>query len=128
MTTIAQPALAQTKCTNSTCGVVQRVELVEQKGKGTGLGAVAGGVAGGVLGHQIGSGRGNTAATIVGAGAGAYAGHKVEQSAKSTRQWNVAIRLDNGQTRTFSYSQQPTAREGERVRLVENGRRLAPVQ
>jgi outer membrane lipoprotein SlyB len=126
--TAAGPAFAQAKCTNSTCGVVQRIEVVEQKGQGSGLGLVAGGVVGGVLGHQIGSGRGNTAATIVGAGAGAYAGNQIEKNAKKTSYWSVAIRLDSGQTRTFQYSQQPAVREGERVRLIEDGRRLALVE
>jgi outer membrane lipoprotein SlyB len=65
-----------------TCGVVESIRYVVQKGEGSGVGAIAGGVLGGVLGHQIGSGRGNTAATIVGAGAGAYAGNEVEKNAK----------------------------------------------
>ena len=52
----------------TTCGVVQSIRYVEKKGEGSGAGLVAGGIVGGVLGHQIGSGRGNTAATIVGAG------------------------------------------------------------
>ena len=119
-------ALAQT-CTGTTCGVVQSVQRIEQKGQGSGLGMVAGGVVGGVLGHQIGSGRGNTAATIIGAGAGAYAGNEVEKSHKTKSYWNVAIRMDNGQTRTFQYSAQPAVNQGERVRLVDGGRRLALV-
>ena len=104
---------------------MQHVQYVEQKGRGSGLGIVAGGVVGGVLGHQIGSGRGNTAATILGAVAGAYAGNEVEKNAKKSRYWNVTIRMDSGQTRTFTYSNQPSVHEGERVRLVDNGRRLA---
>src|SRR5258706_7810790 len=52
------------------CGVVQSMRLVEQQGQSSGVGMVAGGVLGGVLGHQIGSGRGNTVATIAGAGVG----------------------------------------------------------
>jgi outer membrane lipoprotein SlyB len=121
-------AAAQSKCTSATCGVVQHVQYVEQKGQGSGLGIVAGGVVGGVLGHQIGSGRGNTAATILGAGAGAYAGNEVEKNAKKSRYWNVTIRMDSGQTRTFTYSNQPSVHEGERVRLIDNGRRLALLQ
>jgi outer membrane lipoprotein SlyB len=121
------PALAQTRCTSTTCGVVDRVDLVEKKGQGSGLGLVAGGVVGGVLGHQIGSGRGNTAATIVGAGAGAYAGHEIEKNAKRSSYWSVAIRMDNGQTRNFTYTNQPSVHEGERVRLIDGGRRLARV-
>src|SRR5438105_3132155 len=97
-------AIAQSKCTSSTCGVVDRVELVEKKGQGSGLGLIAGGVVGGVLGHQIGSGRGNTAATILGAGAGAYAGNEIEKNSKKSSYWAVAIHMDNGQTRNFTYT------------------------
>jgi uncharacterized protein YcfJ len=43
-------------------------------GAGTALGAVAGGV----VGHQVGSGRGNTAATVGGALLGGLLGHNVE--------------------------------------------------
>jgi len=125
--TASAPAIGQTKCTSTTCGVVDRVELVEKKGQGSGLGMIAGGVVGGVLGHQIGSGRGNTAATILGAGAGAYAGNEVEKNAKRTSYWAVAIRVDNGQTRNFTYTHQPPVHEGERVRLIDGGRRLSRV-
>jgi len=121
----ATGAGAQPACTD--CGVVQSIRQVEQAGQASGVGMVAGGVVGGVLGHQIGSGRGNTAATIAGAGVGAYAGHQVEKNAKKTSSWSVAIRMDSGQTRTFSYSAKPAVREGERVKLVDGGRRLALV-
>jgi outer membrane lipoprotein SlyB len=116
-------AAAQATCGD--CGVVQSIRAVEQKGEGSGVGLVAGGVVGGVLGHQIGSGRGNTVATIAGAGAGAYAGHQVEKNVKKKTTWNVAIRMDSGQVRTFTYSNPPTVREGERVKLVDGGKRLA---
>ena len=111
----------------SDCGVVQSVRAVEQKGQSSGAGAVIGGVAGGVLGHQIGSGRGNTVATIAGVGVGALAGNEVEKQAKKTTSWNVVIRMDNGATRSFNYSAEPSVREGDRVKLVDNGRRLALV-
>ena len=118
---------AVAQCTGSTCGVVQHVQYVEQKGEGSGLGMIAGGVAGGVLGHQIGSGRGNTAATILGAGAGAYAGHQVEKNVKKKTYWAVAIRLDNGTVRNLTYTNQPPVHEGERVRLINGGKSLARV-
>jgi len=35
--------------------------------------------------------------------------------------------MDNGQNRTFTYSSQPAVHQGERVRLVDGGRRLALV-
>lgn len=122
------PALGQTgKCTSNTCGVVENVQRVEQKGSGSGVGLVAGGVVGGVLGHQIGSGRGNTAATIIGAGAGAYAGNEIEKNRNIKSQWTVAIRMDSGKHRSLSYSNPPSVRQGERVMLVDGGRRLALV-
>lgn len=120
---VAFAPAAWTACQD--CGVVKSISYVEEKGQGSGLGAITGGVVGGVLGHQIGSGRGNTVATVAGAGAGAYAGHQVEKSAKSKKYWSVAIRMDDGVTRTFTYSQKPTVNEGERVKLVDGGKRLA---
>jgi len=110
-------------CTD--CAVVQSVRAVQQQGEASGVGAVAGGVIGGVLGHQIGSGRGNTVATIAGAGAGAYAGHQIEKNQNTKTSWNVTLRMDDGRTRTFTYTAQPTVREGDRVRLVDGGKRLA---
>jgi outer membrane lipoprotein SlyB len=119
---LAQSAPAGT-CTN--CGQVQSVRLVEEKGKTSGVGLVAGGVLGGVLGHQIGSGRGNTVATVAGAAGGAYVGNKVEQNRNAKSYWSVTLRMDAGNTRTFTYSNQPTVREGDRVKLVDGGKRLA---
>jgi len=118
----ANGAIAQT-CND--CGTVQSMRYVEEKGQGSGLGAVAGGVVGGVLGHQIGSGRGNTVATIAGAGVGAYAGNEVEKNRKTKSYWAVTLRMDNGATRNFTYTNKPAVREGERVKLVDGGRRLA---
>jgi outer membrane lipoprotein SlyB len=118
-------AAAQTTCGD--CGVVQSLRYVEEKGQGSGVGMVAGGVLGGVLGHQIGSGRGNTVATIAGAGVGAYAGNEVEKNQKKKTYWAVTLRMDNGTTRNFTYSSKPSVNEGERVKLVDGGRRLALV-
>jgi outer membrane lipoprotein SlyB len=109
------------------CGVVQGVRHVETRGKASGVGAVAGGVLGGVLGHQIGSGRGNTAATIAGAGAGAYAGHQIEKNRNRKSYWAVAVRMDDGNTRTFTFGNKPAFREGDRVKTVDGGKRLALV-
>jgi outer membrane lipoprotein SlyB len=109
----------------SDCGVVESIRYVEQQGQASGVGAVAGGVLGGVLGHQIGSGRGNTVATIAGAGAGAYAGHQVEKNRNRKSYWTVALRMDDGRTRSFTYGAKPAVHEGERVKLVDGGKRLA---
>ncbi len=117
-------ALAQTTCSND-CGVVQTVRFVEQKGQSSGLGMVAGGVVGGVIGHQIGGGRGNTVATIAGAAGGAYVGNEVEKKKNTTGYWAVTIKMDAGNVRTFTYSNQPTVHENDRVKLVDGGKRLA---
>ena len=107
------------------CGVVQSVNTTKQQGQASGVGIVAGGVLGGVLGHQIGSGRGNTVATIAGAGLGAVAGNQVEKNVNTKTSWNVSIRMDNGTLRTFYYSTAPTVVAGDRVKLVDGGKRLA---
>lgn len=125
---VASTAHAQAskpKCTD--CGVIQSMRYVEEKGQGSGVGAVTGGVIGGVVGHQFGSGRGNTAATIVGAGAGAYAGHQVEKEVKKKKYWSVSVRMDDGTVRHLTYSERPPANEGERVKLLDGGRRMALV-
>ena len=121
------PVVFAQSATCADCGRVQAVRFVEEKGKTSGVGAVAGGVLGGVVGHQIGSGRGNTVATIAGAAGGAYVGNKVEQNRNTKGHWEVTLKMDAGNTRTFTYSSQPTVKEGERVKLVDGGKRLALV-
>ena len=102
------------------CGVVVDTRTVKKEGEASGAGAVVGGVLGGVLGHQIGSGRGNTAATVVGAGAGAYAGHQVEKNQKSTTQYQVIVKMDDGgDTRTFTFTNPSSYRVGDKIRIVD---------
>jgi len=101
------------------CGTVTDVKTIKKEGEGSGVGAVAGGVLGGVLGHQIGSGRGNTAATVVGAGAGAYAGHQVEKNQKSTTSYQVVVKMDEGNARTFTFSNPTSYKAGDKVKVVD---------
>lgn len=82
-------------------------------------GTVIGGIAGGVLGHQLGSGRGNTAATVAGAAGGAYAGHQVEKSKKSTTQYVVHVKLEDGKDRTFTFSDPTSYKVGDKVKIVD---------
>ena len=119
---IAAATPAQTSC--PTCGVVDSVRFVEEGGKASGVGMVAGGVLGGVIGHQIGSGRGNTVATIAGAAGGAYVGNEVEKNRNKKGKYEVRVKLDNGKFQTLSMTDPPPAREGERVKIVD-GNRLA---
>ncbi len=119
----AEPARAAPKiCQN--CGSVVAIDVVKHKGEGSGLGAVGGAVIGGVLGNQIGDGSGRRVATVAGAAGGAYAGHQIEKHVKSTQSYNVAVRLDDGTSRTFSYEAEPAFRVGDKVKVVE-GRLVA---
>lgn len=111
-------ARASNSC--ATCGVIAAVNLVEQKGEGSYLGMVGGGVVGALLGSQVGRGNGKTAAELAGAAGGAYAGNEIEGRAKTTRHYDVVVRLENGSSQTFTYAAQPGFGVGTRVR-VENG-------
>ena len=104
-------------CAN--CGTVRAINVIEQKGEGSGLGAVAGGVVGGVLGSQVGRGSGRKIATVAGAAGGAYAGHEAEKYLKSSKRYDVAVRMENGSSRTFSYDKEPAFRIGEKVKVVK---------
>src|SRR5687768_2679369 len=88
----AEQPMANQVCTD--CGVVVSVRLVEQKGEGTGLGAVVGGVAGAVVGHNIADGR--DLGTVVGAAGGAIAGHQIERHARTTKHYEVRVRMTDG--------------------------------
>lgn len=110
---------ASAACTD--CGVVADVRLVEREGKASGVGAVAGGVGGALIGNQFGKGGGRTAMTVAGAAGGAYAGHQVEKSVKKTKAWEVAVEMDDGKKRNFSYKAEPAFRKGDKVR-VRDGR------
>ena len=101
------------------CGTVTDVKTIKKEGEGSGVGAVAGGVLGGVLGHQIGSGRGNTAATVAGAAGGAYVGHQVEKNQKSTTSYQVIIKMEDGKSRTFNFSNPTSYKVGDKVKIVD---------
>jgi outer membrane lipoprotein SlyB len=101
------------------CGTVTSVNTVAKEGEGSGVGAVLGGVAGGVLGHQIGSGRGNTAATVVGAAGGAYAGNQIEKNRKTTTHYVVHVKLEDGTNRSFTFSNPTSYRAGDKVKIVD---------
>lgn len=103
----------------ASCGTVEAVNVIEQQGEGSGLGAVAGGVAGALLGNQIGGGSGRKIATVAGAAGGAYAGHQIEKHVKTTKRYDVVVRMDAGGVRHFSYDAEPAFGPGEKVRVVD---------
>ncbi len=104
----------------ATCGVVEAINLVEVKGEGSYLGKIAGGVAGVLLGSQIGDGGTKTVAQVAGAAGGAYVGNEIEKRAKTTKHYEVQVRLENGGTQTITYAAQPSFAVGARVK-VANG-------
>ncbi|MCE9640810.1 MAG: glycine zipper 2TM domain-containing protein [Betaproteobacteria bacterium] len=112
-----QPPAAQPLCT--TCGMVDSIRTTEKPGEGSAVGLIAGGVLGGLLGHQVGQGRGNTAATIVGAAGGAYAGHQIEKNVKKVLRYDVSVRMDDGNMRSVSYDVEPGFRTGDKVRFID---------
>ena len=116
-TSLMAANVAFAACNN--CGVVTDMKTVTVKGEGTGLGAVAGGVLGGVLGHQVGGGRGKDVATVAGAAGGAYAGHQVEKNAKSKTQYQVIVKLETGETRTFTYNAASAYKVGDKIKIVD---------
>lgn len=100
-------------------GVVESiVQGQAQSGNATG-GAIAGAVIGGLLGNQVGGGRGQTAATVVGAGAGAVAGNQI--ASRQTIVWQIGVRYDDGSRATIEQTSAPALRIGDRVRVSENG-------
>lgn len=108
---------AEVKKECADCGVVVAVKLVEQKGEGTGLGAVVGGVAGAVVGHEIGNGR--DVGTAIGAVGGAVAGHQIERHARTTKHYEVQVRMPDGKLRSVKYATRPAWKSGDKVKLQE---------
>ena len=104
-------------CTN--CGVITAIRTVEQAGEGTGLGAIAGGVAGALLGSQVGAGRGKDVATIAGAVGGGYAGHQIEKKVKTTKHYEITVRMDDGSHRTLTQEAEPAYAIGEKVKIID---------
>ena len=100
------------------CGVVESVNLVEQKGEGSGLGAVAGGVAGALVGNQIGNGNGRTIATIAGIAGGAYAGNEIEKNVKKTAHYSIKVKMNDGSFRTVQQKTDPGLVVGDKVKIV----------
>jgi outer membrane lipoprotein SlyB len=87
------------------CGTVEAVSTIQEKGEGTGMGAVAGGVLGGVVGNQVGGGNGKTAMTVIGALGGGLAGHEVEKRVRSETRYDIRVRMEDGSTRVFRQAQ-----------------------
>src|SRR5205085_2576717 len=86
-------------------GYVRNITQLDTTRRTSGTGAILGAVVGGALGNQVGQGTGRAAATGAGAIAGAVIGNRVEQNRQAAGQtyYQVDVRLDSGDTRTFDY-------------------------
>jgi outer membrane lipoprotein SlyB len=113
---VAPVAVAAARCAE--CGFVQSIREIETKGEGSGIGVVGGAVAGGVVGNQFGHGNGNKIMTVVGAVGGAVAGNEIEKRVRSTKSYEITVRMEDGSNRVVHQATAPTWREGDKVKLV----------
>ena len=110
------PAPVAARCAE--CGVVESVNMIERKGEGTGLGAVGGAVVGGIVGHEVGGGRGKDVATVAGAVGGGLLGNQIEKKVKSTKVYEITVRLEDGTTRVVTEANPPAWRPGDKVKVI----------
>lgn len=113
--TAKTPAPQKSASVCTTCGTVESVTPVTQKGEGTGVGAVGGAVVGGLIGSQIGGGKGKDAMTAIGVVGGGIAGHEIEKRQRATTTYQVKVRMDDGSTRTVTQQSAPAV--GAKVTL-----------
>lgn len=104
---------------SSTYGTIDSIQIMQARG-GSGVGAVTGGLIGGLLGNQVGSGSGRTAATVAGAVGGAVVGNNVENNRNAGKEeYQISVRMDNGDTRIIQQDSVYDLRVGNRVRLID---------
>jgi outer membrane lipoprotein SlyB len=113
------PARTPVAAVCTQCGIVQSVNEVQDKGEGSGVGVVGGAVVGGALGNQVGHGDGRKLATVVGAVGGAVLGNEIERRVKSTKSYEVTVRFDDGTSRMMAFTDEPTWRPGDKVKVVD---------
>lgn len=103
----------------NSCGRVESVHAVQTQQKPSGLGIAAGAIVGGLLGNQVGGGNGRSVATVAGAVGGGFAGNEVERRTRTAQTYEVRVRMENGNVRTFPYNERPEWSSGDRVRVVD---------
>jgi outer membrane lipoprotein SlyB len=102
-------------------GVIDSIQVVQGENRTSGAGAILGGVVGALAGNQVGSGGGRTAATVAGGVAGAAIGNSVEKNrnAPGAEQYQINVRMDNGEYRAVNQDSVYDLRVGNRVRIVD---------
>jgi outer membrane lipoprotein SlyB len=106
---------AKPVCAN--CGVVVAVNMIEETGKGSGVGVIAGGVVGGLVGNQVGDGTGRDLATLAGAVGGAFAGNAIEKNSRKIKSYHIVVKMDDGTERTYRQATDPGLVNGEKVKI-----------
>jgi outer membrane lipoprotein SlyB len=103
-------------------GTVRNIQEKQAAQRSSGGGAIIGAVVGGALGNQVGSGTGRAAATAAGVLGGAVVGDQIERARREPSQnyYQIDVRLDNGDFRSFDYYDLNGLLVGDRVR-IENG-------
>mgnify|MGYP003575166208 CR=1 FL=1 len=115
----AAPPVAQAPAICYSCGRVESVQAVQTQAQPSGLGIAAGAVLGGVLGNQVGGGNGRKLATVAGAVGGGFAGNEIEKRTRSNTTYEVRVRMEDGNVRTFPYNNTPPWSVGDRIRVVD---------
>ena len=100
------------------CGVIDSISEIKKEGQGSGGGAIGGAVVGGVLGHQVGRGTGRDLATVLGAIGGGLAGNAIEKKAKTSSEFRIVVRFEDGSTRTYPSATVPSWRIGYKVKVI----------
>lgn len=108
---------AQPICAN--CGVIESTREVAMAGDPSGLGAAGGAVVGGLLGNQIGDGKGKQIATVLGAVGGVMAGNEVEKRMKSSKSYEVAMKMADGSHRVIMEPVAGNWGVGDRVKVID---------
>ncbi len=115
-----QPGSYTNPADTASYGTIESIQVVQAKSGSSGAGAITGGLVGALLGNQVGSGSGRTAATVAGAVGGAVVGNKVEENRNQPReQYQISVRMDNGDYRIVNQDSVYDLRAGNRVRLVD---------
>ena len=101
------------------CGTIESTREVDVKGQGGLLGVAGGAAVGGLLGSQVGHGSGTKIATVVGAVGGAVAGNEIEKRVKTTKSYEVTVRMSDGSSRVINEGSAPTWRAGDHVKVID---------
>jgi outer membrane lipoprotein SlyB len=88
------------------------------KGRRPWVGAVGGVVVVGLVGNELGSGRGNAGVTAIGTVCGATAGNEIQKRMKTSKTYDVTVRLDDGTSRVITDATSAAWRAGNHVKLV----------